>query len=129
MKRCITFGIFALLVWACSPVKDTSKTSGSLALSSQDSTEYDIIIIDPGFDQWYLLNYNEAKDHSNEYYRNQNLIAVSDWNDYYRRDKFSQVVDSHIFYEPQTDYGIEVNRKLYWYFEYVKEKYGIKLGW
>jgi len=128
MKLSIYMGIMALLVWACSPAKESVKTSAELKESEIDSTEYDIVIIDPHFDQWYLLNYNEAKDHANEYYRGKNYLAVSNWNDYYRRDRFSNVVNNYIYYEPHIEYGIEVNRKLYWYFKYVEEEYGIKLG-
>jgi len=52
---------------------------------------------------------------------------VANWNDYYRTGKHSQVIDSNINYQPNLDYGIEVNRKLYWYFKYVQEEYKIRL--
>jgi hypothetical protein len=37
------------------------------------------------------------------------------------------VIDSWINYQPQIDYGIDVNRKLYWYFRFVEDYYGIRL--
>ena len=129
MKLSFFIGIMALLVWACSSVKDISKTSATLTQNSQDSTEYEIHIIDPWFDQWYMLNYAEAKDYTNEYYHNKNLIAVSNWNEYYRVGKYDLVIDSYIDYQPNIDYGIEVNRQLYWYFKYVREKYKVRLFW
>ena len=129
MKLSFFIGIMALLVWACSPVKDVSKTSATLTQNSQDSTEYEILILDPRFDQWYLINYSQAKDYSNDYYRIKNLIAVGNWNDYYRKGRYSQVIDSSIDYWPNIDYGVEVNRKLYWYFKYVKNNYRISLFW
>jgi hypothetical protein len=120
-------GIIAAMLWACSPVKEVSKTSATLVQDKQDSTEYEILIVDPHFDQWYLLNYNPEKDHSNDYYRYKNLIAVSNWNDYYRTGKYNGVIDSYINYSADTDYGIELNRKLYWYFKYIRSNYGIRL--
>lgn len=117
------------MVWACSPLKEASKTSATLASNSQDSTEYEVFIDDLKFDQWYLMNYSEAKDHSNEYYHSKNLVAVSNWNDYYRKGRYIQFMDSYINYEPQIDYGIEVNRKLYWYFKFVQDTYKIRLFW
>jgi len=129
MKLSFFIGILSLLVWACSPVRDASKTSAALTQSSPDSTGYEVIIIDLRFDQWYLINYSPAKDYSNEYYRNKNLVAVANWNDFYRRGRYSLVIESDINYQPNIDYGIEVNRKLYWYFKYVYDTYGIRLFW
>jgi hypothetical protein len=129
MKFCFYIGIMVLLFWACSPVKEASKTSATLTQDSLDSTEYEILIIDTHFDQWYLINYDPSKDHSNDYYRNKNMIAVANWNDYYRTDRYSGIIDSYIDYWPTIDYGIEVNRKLFWYFKFIKEKYRIHLFW
>lgn len=127
MKLSFFIGIMALLVWACSPVKNASKTSATLTQSGMDSTEYEILITDPQFEQWYLMNYSEAKDYSNDYYRSKNQIAVANWNDYCRTGQYGQVIDSFINYQPGIDYGIEVNRKLFWYFKYVKDNYRIPL--
>jgi hypothetical protein len=127
MKLSILLFTFSLAFWACSPVRESSKSLAALTQNCQDSTEYDIIIIDPEFDHWYLLNYSPAKDHLIDYYRSKNLIAVSTWNENYRAGRYDRVIDSYIDYWPQIDYGIEVNRKLYWYFEYFEDKYRIRL--
>jgi Family of unknown function (DUF6146) len=127
MSRSFFIGILALMVWACSPVKTASKSSAILTQKEKDTTEYGIVIIDPGFDQWYLLNYSPAQDRSNDYYRTQNIIAVRNWNDYYRTGKYSRIIDSEIDYLPDVDYGIDVNRKLFWYFRYIKSEYRIYL--
>ena len=127
MKVFFFIGTAALLIWACSPAREASKTSANLVHSSQDSADYEILIIDNTFDQWYLMNYSPARDNSNDYYRSMNLIAVANWNDYYRNGRYTQVIDSEINYHPETDYGIEVNRKLYWYFKFLTTNYGIRL--
>jgi len=127
MSRSSLIGILALMVWACSPVKEALKTSAILAQDSLDSTEYHILIIDPWFDQWYLFNYSPALDHSNDYYRTKNLIAVGNWNDHCRSGRYINVIDSYIDYRPDVDYGIEVNRKLFWYFKYIMSNYKIRL--
>jgi hypothetical protein len=127
MKRLYFISLIALLIWACSPVKNASKSTASISPDAQDSTEYDLIISDIHFDQWYLLNYNEAKDRTDEYYHSKNLVAVYNWNDYYHRGEYLEVIDSWINYQPQIDYGIDLNRKLYWYFKFVEDYYGIRL--
>lgn len=127
MKRGLFMGILALMVWACAPVKEVTKTSATLVNKSNDTTEYEVIIMDVGFNQWYLKNFTEAKDHSNEYYQYNNLVAVSNWNNDYHAGRFDRVIDSYIDYRPDIDYGIDVNRKLFWYFKYVNSVYGIHL--
>ena len=127
MLRSVFIGILALIIWACSPVKDATKTSATLSQKDQDSTEYGIVIIDPGFDQWYLANYSPAQDRSNDYYRTQNNMAIRNWNDYYHTGKHGNVINSDIDYQPEVDYGIDINRKLYWYFRYIKSEYRIYL--
>ena len=116
-----------MLIIACSPAKQVSKTSATLAQVSQDSTEYELIVTDIRFDPWYQLNYSEAKDRTEEYYRSKNIIAVVNWNEYYRLGKYINVIDSEINYQPGVDYGMELNRKLYWYFRFVQEEYGVKV--
>lgn len=127
MKPIYYLSLLAILAWACSPVKNTAKTSAALVQNGQDSTEYEIYINDIHFDQWYQLNYSEAKDRTNEYYHSKNLVAAARWNDYYHSGHESMVIDSYINYEPRVDYGIEVNRKLFWYFKFVEENYKIRL--
>jgi hypothetical protein len=129
MKPIYYLAFLAFLAWACSPVKNTAKTSATLAPISQDTTEYEVYINDIHFDQWFELNYSEAKDRTNEFYHSKNLVAAANWNDYYHSGRESMVIDSYINYEPQIDYGIEVNRKLYWYFKYVQDNYKIRLFW
>ena len=127
MVRSFFFGIIALLSWACSPAQETSKTSARLAHDSLDSTKYELIITDIYFDQWYLLHFDPSKDHLNEYYHAKNLMAVQKWNDYYRTGQYMQVIDSYIDYQPDIEYGIELNRRLYWYFKYVTTEFRIHL--
>jgi hypothetical protein len=127
MKAGFSIGIIALLIWACSPARQASKTSATLKQASQDSTEYEIIILDILFDNWYLLNYSPAKDYTKEYYQTRNLVGVTNWNYYYRSGRYTRVIESQIDYQPNVDYGIEVDRKLYWYFKYIVSTYKIRL--
>ncbi|MFO7614463.1 MAG: DUF6146 family protein [Bacteroidales bacterium] len=128
MKPVIVISIIALAVWACSPAKKVSgPTKAVLSETSQDSTEYELVIIDTRFDNWYLMNYSPAKDRTNEYYRMKNSIAAANWNDYYNTGKYHRVIESYLDYWPNIDYGIELNRKLFWYFKFVEETYKIPL--
>jgi hypothetical protein len=127
MKPAYFLSLIAILGWSISLAQNQEKTSAVVEPVSQDSTEYELLIIDIHFDQWYLMNYNEAKDRSDEYYHSKNFVAAQNWNDLYRNGKYINVIDSYINYQPQIDYGIELNRKLYWYFKFVEDYYKVKL--
>lgn len=127
MRTLFFIELLFMVTFMCAQNKEaTIKTEVQLE-QNQDSTEYELIISDNNFDTWYLLNYSEAKDHSNEYYRNKNIIASISWDEYYRNGKYEGVVDSYLNYQPQIDYGIELNRKLFWYFKFVEEVHHVPL--
>ncbi len=127
MKSIIISAILAMAIWACAPARQTAGSTSDLDLVGQDSTEYEIIIVDPQFDQWYLMNYSPAKDYTDEFYRSKNITGVANWNYYYNTGKYSRVIDSYLDYRPNIDYGIGLNRKLYWYFRYTEENFRVKL--
>ena len=126
MKKLIFSFLVLLVAWSCSP-SQKARSSDKHSIIKSDSTEYEITIIDNEFDHWHLLNYSPSKDYSNEYYRSKNRIAVSSWNDYFTRNRYHRVIEDYIYYDNSVDYGIEVNRKLYWYFKYAEETYKIRL--
>jgi len=113
-----------MIIWSCNPQKHAFSSASERKIIT-DSTEYRIIIIDNDFDTWFLTHATPARDYSNDYYRQWNQIGVSNWNDYFMHDRYHQVISDYINYNSTVDYGIEVNRKLYWYFKYVEEKYGV----
>jgi len=126
MKNLISAALLLILAWSCSPSQKTGATERHPIIKS-DSTEYEIIIIDPEFDHWYLINFSPAKDYSNPYYRSKNQAAVIAWNDYYTRNRYHRVIEDYIYYDNSVDYGMEVNRKLYWYFKFVEDTFKIRL--
>lgn len=125
MKNLI-IAVFALLfAWSCSPAHQVAVARPPVIKT--DSTEYEIIVIDPEFDHWYLIHFSQAKDYSNSYYRAKNQIGVANWNDYFIRNLYPKIIDSSIVYDNSIDYGIEVNRILFWYFKYYEDKFKIRL--
>lgn len=127
MKNIIFISLLSLFVWACSSPKDIDGSNYSARDIVIDSSEYDVTIMDPDFDRWYLMRYSPGQDRSNEFYRMKNTVAVQNWNDYLIRNRYRRAINSHINYNPSIDYGIDVNRKLYWYFRYIEENYRVPL--
>ncbi len=91
-----------------------------------DSLEYRLIIMDPGFDSW--LATQPFKDfYSNDYYAQKNRLYVTEWNLRYVTSLNKDLYDNYIDYNPTTDYGIDINYKLYYYFRYFEETNHLKL--
>jgi hypothetical protein len=93
-----------------------------------DSLEYEITIFDVGFNSYLNTIAKPANFYSIEYYEARNRFYVSEWN---RRAmnpiQFGDFYANQIAYESQTDYGLDVNYKLFNYFKFVEYKYRIRL--
>ncbi|MCF8231159.1 MAG: DUF6146 family protein [Bacteroidales bacterium] len=99
-----------------SPMPDTVKA---------DSTEYELIIFDGRFESWYIQRKKPKWYHTENYYKHWNQRYVNEWN--YRYNLGDPRFDSYIEYQPTKDYGLELEHKLYYYFEYFQEKHNISL--
>lgn len=103
---------------------------GDTVKIASDSTEYEIIIIEPGFNTWLLSIAKPEGYYSQSYLENRNQILVINWNQRaiqplrYGGDLYQMQID----YSSNIDYGYEVNYKLYNYFVYFQRKYNQRLG-
>lgn len=125
MKKLILMAVVSIAFWSCKTSQPAANTNASRIES--DSTQYEITIIDPDFDMWYLMNFVPSRDYTDQYYHQWNLRAVGNWNSYVTRGRYRRAINEMIYYNPGIDYGIEVNRKLYWYFKFIEEKYRVPL--
>jgi len=119
----ILSGFFVLL--GCSSQKGIviSDSAGEIS----DSTQYEIIISEPGYDSWVATNRKPIWYHSHEYYQNFNKLYVNEWNHRATVAGYDFPYDYQIDYNIWVDYGLEVDYKLFWYFKFVQDKYDIKL--
>jgi hypothetical protein len=92
---------------------------------ANDSLEYEIIIIDPGFS--YFLNSLARPEgfYSQDYLENKNRFLVTDYNNrvLHPQRYNPNIYEMQINYDPNIDYGYDVNYKLYNYFVYLSRKY------
>jgi hypothetical protein len=93
---------------------------------SVDSVEYCLIIIDSGFDTW-LATKPSKNFYSNNYYIQKNRFYVDEWNLRYSTENNNGLYDNYIDYNPDADYGIDINYRLYYYFKYFEEINHVKL--
>lgn len=124
------------MIYSCSSTRDRemqneqTATVNDTVRIANDSLEYEIIIIDPGF--FYFLNAVAQPEgyYSQSYLENKNRFLVNDYNNRvrqpYRYDP--KIYEMEINYDPNIDYGYEVNYKLYNYFVYLSQKHNQKFS-
>ncbi|MBA4277482.1 DUF6146 family protein [Flavobacterium sp.] len=138
MKNSIyIFAIFLLAILGCNTTKSTM-TSSDKALKTQNDTiriandelQYEVIIIDPGFSSWLASRAYPRWYHSQSYLENKNQIYVGEWNrrvlqpQQYSPNLYEMTID----YQPNIDYGYEVNYLIYNYMIYFQNTYKQKLN-
>ena len=122
MKTLGIIGFMLVLLCACTSQKEFVKISPTrdVAINVKDSSEYELLVFDQQFETWFMTNYSPAKDHSNEYYQSWNNQYVTDWNYHYMAGHYPSVFENYIDWDDSVNYGIDLNRKLYYYFRYIE---------
>tara|TARA_R110002073_G_scaffold17446_5_gene65679 strand:- start:4171 stop:4602 length:432 start_codon:yes stop_codon:yes gene_type:complete len=128
----ICFGIISCNTPKKAAVKKdtTSYVEEDTVRIANDKLEYEIIIIEPGFNTWLLSVAKPEGYYSQEFMEIRNRILVTEWN---IRVLQPQRYDPNLYeleidYQPNIDYGYEVNYKLYNYFIYFQLYYKQQLS-
>ncbi len=128
MKKVIPVLIAILFVVACSTQKAAKKTKrASNVQIENDSTEYAMETFDGKFDSWYEMQKSKATDRSQEYYEQWNQKYVAAWNAKAASGQYGSFFEPISGYEPNIDYGFELNHRLFYYFQYVENVLKIKI--
>lgn len=99
---------------------DTIKIEKSLQ-PADDSVEYELVVFDPGYDTYLFMQ--PPKDfYSEKYYKHWNAVYVNEWNLRCVSMGKSTLYEWHIDYDPQVEYGIDLEYRLYYYFRYFETK-------
>ncbi|TDD75551.1 DUF6146 family protein [Flavobacterium caseinilyticum] len=108
--------------------KSITSTSDTIRIAN-DALEYEVIIIDPGFNSWLASRAYPRGYHSQSFLENKNQMYVREWNN---RVLQPQRYDPNLYemtinYDRGTDYGYEVNYLIYNYMIYFQNTYNQKL--
>ncbi len=105
-------------------------TSADTVEISDEESNYEIIIIEPGFNVWLQAVARPPGYYSKNFLENRNRLYVIEWNNRVINNlQFDpQLYQLQIDYDPAVDYGYDVNYKLYNYFIYFQRKYNQQLG-
>lgn len=128
MKAKLSLLASILLFFGCATSnRMLTTTDENLIDIAENDEEYELVVLDPGFDSWFATTWSPSKDRLESYYSYWNQRYVTAWNYKATRAHTSRNFDTIIGYEPTVDYGIELERKLYYYFRYVDTKLGIPI--
>ncbi|WP_024769458.1 DUF6146 family protein [Aquimarina macrocephali] len=130
MKNCIYILILGIFIYSCSTTKNrkmdvaSTDTASDTVRIANDSLEYEIIIIEPGFNSW-LVTQRPRGFYSETFLETRNRIYVTEYN---QRVMQPQRFDPNLYlqqinYQYATHYGYEVNYLLYNYFIYFEQRY------
>ncbi|WP_442983569.1 DUF6146 family protein [Sediminicola sp. YIK13] len=141
LKIIVLFIVITLSIGSCTSNKQAvdladkekmafNQKEGDTITIANDSLEYDIIIIEPGFNFWLRSIAKPRQYYSKFFLENRNDIYVREWNNrVLQPQRFDpNLYELQINYDSNTDYGYEVNYKLYNYFIYFQRKYKQRLG-
>lgn len=139
MKKTIYILLVSVFIFNCNTSKTTtSKKDERLDNLKQNDTvkitneaiEYEIIIIEPGFNFWLASRARQRGFYTQQYFENRNWMYVVEWNQrVLQPQRFdSSLYELQIDYQSNIDYGYEVNYMLYNYFIYFQLTYNQRLG-
>jgi len=105
------------------------KTSNDTIKIVNEALEYEVIIIEPGFDYWLKSTAFPRGYHSQTYLENKNMSYITEWNNRVRQPQLYQpnLYEMTIDYSPSINYGYEVNYLIYNYMIYFQNKYNQRL--
>lgn len=124
--------LFALVIFSCTAVKphDTSfkkptATVGDTVRIANEELEYEVIIIEPGFNAWLSSVALPRNYHSQSFLESKNFMYVTEWNNRARQPMRynSNLYEMPINYDPNINYGYEVNYLIYNYMIYFQNTY------
>ena len=128
MKRILGITFVTIFLFACNSSNSVLVVPDKNLIDlKQHEEKYELIVLDPGFDTWFATTWSPAKDRSQAYYSHWNQRYVSEWNYKARQPHTSSFFNNMIHYDSSIDYGIQVDRKLYYYFRWVDTKLGMPI--
>lgn len=107
---------------SCGSSKNTQSNNKLQINNSTDSlstSEYELLVFDPGFEYWFNTRGFSKNQYSNEFLISKNRQYVNEWNRRYTRG--DRRMGSYIEYDSLNDYGLDFNYKLFMYFKYFEE--------
>jgi hypothetical protein len=120
--------LFALVFAACTGQRQLAGVALNAGEEQvADTIQYELIIMDPGFESWFAAHAKPVWFHSQSYLESWNRQYVMAWNSRVTSPRGNRFFETYIDYQSHIDYGIELNHKLFHYFQYVERRLRIPI--
>lgn len=139
MKNFILLSMISVFIFSCTTNKSLVldhkkedskiKTSDTVRIANKE-LEYEVIIIEPGFNVWLQTQAQPRGFYSEAYLENKNRMYVTEYNNRVMQPfKYNpNLYEMQINYNFNTHYGYEVNYLIYNYLVFFQQTYKQKLA-
>lgn len=128
LSKIVIISFLSLLIVGCAPARLHQPPSSKIVKPEIESDEeHKMIVLDPGFETWFVSRWSPAQDRSYQYYKSWNDQYVVAWNFKATQARYAWFFENVIQYDPHTDYGMEVARKLFYYFRWVESELNVPI--
>lgn len=130
MKNLIVLILLIFIPFSCSSQDrpKSEKEKSEIKPSKNEDGEWDITVLDTQFDYFLNTIAKPISQYSEAYLKNKNILLVNEWNSYYFSGRYRNIIESSIDYDPNENYGLKFEYKLYQVFAYVNWKYGLRMN-
>ncbi len=130
MKNLLVLFTVILMISSCTPAKPLADnaTTSEIKPPKNDDGEWDLDVLDSRYSYFLNAVAKPISQYSESYLKSRNAILVSEWNSYYFTGKYRNVIESSIDYNPQENYGINFEYKLFQVFVYVQWNYRLRMN-
>ena len=131
MKKLLFLLSLFLLTVNCSTQKTaTNPTKDNQPMQAQkdDDGEYDLVVFDTEYNYYLAAIARPMMTYSEEYLKSRNRFLATEWNNYYSANRYPNIIESSIDYDPNINYGLKYEYKLFQVFNYVRWKYGLRMS-
>lgn len=130
MKKFFQMLIFIVMITACAPQNNIAdnKEETSMAPSKNEDGEWDLEVLDTQYNYYLNAVAKPMSQYTESSLKARNANLVSQWNSLFFSGRHRNVIESSIDYDPNENYGLKFEYKLYQVFTYVQWKYGLRLN-
>ena len=136
MRKTLVPFLFIVFLASChfdkniaTKAKTPDSKSSDVVRIANDSLEYEVIIMDGGFNSWLASQAKPRGFYSESYLENRNQIYISEWNSRaLQPQRYGNLYEMQINYDRSIHYGYEVNYLIYNYMIYFQTANKQQLG-
>lgn len=129
MYRITIFLIGFMMLSSCNtPKVAADQKAAAIQAQKDEDGEYDLEVLDSQYQYFLNAIARPMSMFSEASLKTRNRMLVSEWNSYYYSGRYRNIIESSIDYDPNIDYGLKYEYKLYQVFAFVRWKYGLRLN-